>query len=64
MDILQKLRLIASGHWTGMGRDWAEKVAGEAAVEIESMQKRLDRWEPSMKCSSASTLAQSIQPSK
>jgi hypothetical protein len=35
----------------------------DAALTIDQMQVRLDRWEPSLKCSSASTLNQFLQKS-
>lgn len=42
MGLVQQLRLIASGHWTGMGREWMEKRAGEAADEIEKLKSQAE----------------------
>lgn len=41
METVQQLRLIASNHWTGMGIEWVERVASEAATEIERLRAAL-----------------------
>jgi hypothetical protein len=40
-DIVKRLRLIESGHWTGLGRAWLQMSGREAADEIELLRKAL-----------------------
>lgn len=37
IELVKRLRLIESGNWAGLGRDWMQKYAGEAADMIESL---------------------------
>lgn len=40
-DVVRKLRLMASGHWVGLGFEFFQKVAADAAEEILRLRTEL-----------------------
>ena len=56
MDLLTKLRLIASGHSKALGLDWQVTTINEAVAEIEHLRAKIAEADYLLK-QSAPTLA-------
>lgn len=41
MELVQQLKLIATHNWPGLGHEWMERVASDAAYEIERLRAAL-----------------------
>lgn len=49
LTLIQKLGLIESRNWVGLGYEFLEKTAKEAAAEIEGLHKIIEMNQPGYK---------------